>query len=508
MITLPYLLLVSSLMARVDYHWNTPQSQFLLIQAVPNGPTEYIDLEGAVRAGKSTAPAHKLARYAIKYPGIHMAATRWTQDGLDAQVKPLWRDTANALGLKLVWHAGEEYDEVQPYGSRVYLRALKSSEDTNRFAKLAGLTLAILWIDQPEEADGKVVSAYIPARLSQPGFPHEAWFTPNPVGEDHWLGEWFPVDDETPLAPHHHYIHTSIYDNRRILGEPYIADMEAKYPPGSALRRRFVDGLRGLGVVGDPVYQGYFSRDWHVAKETIPFYSNWPLYEAWDFGWGHPAVLWTQYIKGQWRVLAEAMGSGALPDFADWAIEQRGARFPNAVRIESVCDPAGFAHDSQGHRDTAAEMLELKGILLAPHEIVKNYNHPAVEYNAIQRTTGLMRGTSSPGKPQYLIDPSCRTFIAGCEAGYIWSDKGYTGSLGSVKKVDKQRDTVYNHLQDCWLYTLLRWGSGAMTQEQVDKMQTKLAAQEERRRQHDVDITERRASLARRHAGLGRGGYN
>ena len=75
-------------MPRVDVHWNAPQSRFLTTCATVGGPAEYIDLEGAVRAGKSTPCAAKLARYAVRYPGIHMAAARWTQDSLDAQIKP------------------------------------------------------------------------------------------------------------------------------------------------------------------------------------------------------------------------------------------------------------------------------------------------------------------------------------------------------------------------------------------------------------------------------------
>ena len=44
-----------------------------------------------------------------------------------------------------------------------------------------------------------------------------------------------------------------MYDNRVALGEAYIQALEAAYSAGSVLRRRFIEGLRGLSVVGDPV---------------------------------------------------------------------------------------------------------------------------------------------------------------------------------------------------------------------------------------------------------------
>src|SRR5688572_30450189 len=170
------------------FNWNAPQSQFKQIRGVPNGPIQYIDYEGAVRAGKTTAPASKACDYAIEYSGIHLCASRWKDTDLWAQVVPAWRDMVRRYGLRTKWHPDEQYDEILPYGSRMYLRALHTNELDSRYSKLAGLTLAILWVDQPEEVPEDVIDAYVPARLSQPGFPKELWLTPNPVDEtDHWI---------------------------------------------------------------------------------------------------------------------------------------------------------------------------------------------------------------------------------------------------------------------------------------------------------------------------------
>jgi hypothetical protein len=392
--TISLCLLLVSLMPRADFHWNRPQSQFITTCAAPGGPTQYIDFEGAVRAGKSTPCVAKLARYAQQYPGIHMAACRWTQDALDAQIKPLWRMMAAQRGLQLQWHSDEGYDEVVGTGARLYLRGLHASEDSQRYSKLAGLTLALIWIDQPEEisnTDEDVVLAYIPARLSQVGYPHEVWFTPNPVGNDHWVAQWFPLEG---VRPNYHFIHTSIYDNRHILGDEYIRDMEDKHPEGSAFRMRFVDGNRGLGFAGKPVYAGYFSRvlrrgdvklPWHV-QPSVPYDRRFPIFEGWDFGYSHPAVLWSQFVNGQWRILAELQGTNESADaFGDRAVQLRGELFPQAFRFESVCDPAGFAKGA-GLQGTVADLFAKKGVFFAAYDEVKGYNAPQVESNAIQTT--------------------------------------------------------------------------------------------------------------------------
>ena len=503
------LCLLSSLMPRVDFSWNRPQSRFITLQAVPGGPIEYVNLEGAVRAGKSTPCAAKLARYAVKYPGINMAAARWTQDALDAQVKPLWRSVAASRGLHLEWHGDEGYDEVVGTGSRVYLRGIHASEDTQRYSKLAGLTLAVLWIDQPEEIsndDEDVILAYVPARMSQVGYPHEVWLTPNPVGNDHWVAQWFPLDDP---RPNYHLIHTSIYDNRHILGDAYITDMEERHPEGSAFRLRFIDGKRGLGISGKPVYAGYFSKalrfegqrvPWHVRPRVL-YDRRFPVFEGWDFGYTHPAVLWTQFIEGQWRILSELLGTNqSVDDFADEALRYRGELFPDAYRIESVCDPAGFSKGSQGQKQTAVEVLLEKGVIVADFDTVKGYNHPQTEFGAIQSTMKLLRQTVR-GQPAVLIDERCVNFALGMEAGYIWSDRQYAGTLGSVKTPDKKRDTEYNHLQDCWLYTLLRFGGASMTVEQATRQQARIQSQALRRSQQDTDPHRWQTPIARR------GGY-
>ena len=112
----------------------------------------FIDFEGSIRAGKTTPLVWKIITYCINYPGIQCMLCRWTGDALDAQLKPKFYEecpkelfpTGKARG----WNAKEEYQEFAN-GSRVYLRSLKSSDDTARYAKFAGLTLAVIGVDQP-----------------------------------------------------------------------------------------------------------------------------------------------------------------------------------------------------------------------------------------------------------------------------------------------------------------------------------------------------------------------
>ena len=477
------------------FNWNAPQSQFKQIRAVPNGPIQYIDYEGAVRAGKTTAPASKACDYAIEYPGIHMGAARWKDTDLWAQVVPAWRDMVRRYGLRTKWHPDEQYDEIQPYGSRMYLRALHTNELDSRYSKLAGLTLAVLWIDQPEEAPEDVVDAYIPARLSQPNYPHEVWLTPNPVDEtDHWLAQWFPTDP-AKRKPDHWLIHTSLYDNVHGVGEQYVRDMEAKYPAGHPLRRRFIEGLRGLSIVGKPVYAGYFNRRIHV-DEGVRFDPSVPLIEAWDFGHHHPAVLWSQFVRGSWHVLGEVMGQDQfIEEFAPWVLQQRAALFPGAD-VWACCDPAGARLDSQGINNTAVNILN--GFQVYPRW-VDGSNSPTFRDAAIQKISAALTKLHRDG-PAVKVHPRCRLFIDGLEAGYIWDERSVANSI-SPNTRRPRKDGTYDHLQNDAEYTWLNYGPVQMDEKQAAKLERRMVAQANtaRRDRDPADPVGRR--------GTQRGGY-
>lgn len=500
------LLLLASLVAIVHLHWNVPQSQFLQIRAEPYGPIEYVDFEGAVRAGKSTPAAAKLATYALEYPGIHLAAARWSQDNLDAQVKPIWRDTARQFGIVLRWNPHEEFDELDN-GSRVYLRALKSSEETQRYSKLAGLTLACLWLDQAEEVPQDVADAYVPARLSQPGFPHEVWYTPNPPDEDHWVAHQFP---EIAPPPHHTYIRTSVYDNRHNLGDAYIADLEAKYPVGSPLRRRFIDGRRGLRVIGKPVYAGYFRREHHVAEELL-LNRELPLIETIDYGHHHPCVLWQQFLPwGGLHWLGGLMGADLfLEDFAPIIKQQRAQWFPKAREIWWASDPAGSANNSSGVQKTGIEVLNDNGIY--PRTIA-NSNSPVMRDFALQTIAGYLRRRTPRGTEAFQIHASrwkvvsargdeTRTFgVDAFEAGYVWGPRPVR--VGNKLINIPLKDGYYEHVMNCGEYGVLNYGPAQPSKVDEDK----LARQAQARAQRDDDPVpggfRRRGGASR-----GRGGY-
>lgn len=426
--------------------WSKPQTEFMRATA------RYVACEGAIRSGKSTALVWKIITYAIEYPGISMMLSRWTDDGLQMQLKKLFYDECPPEFLGR-WHAREQCQDFRN-GSRLYLRALKTVDLKSRYAKFSGLTLAVIGVDQPEEVPEDVMSALV-GRLSQQGFPQQLLLTPNPPSLDHWLSHpetgWFPEGKD--LKPDHQLIQLSVYDNRRHLGNAYIRFLEEKYPEGHPLRRRFIEGKRGLTVGGDAVYKGIFRRDLHVTGHLSPNYAQ-PLLESWDFGHTHPAVAWGQFLPtGALHIYDEFLGDNEFIDtFVPRVLARRQKHFSRFTEIWTCCDPSGADKGTQGMRYTPVDVLRDAGIF--PRWVDASNTPPRRDY-AIQALARLMLRLTKEG-PSFQLHQRCAILADGFEAGYVWADRSRQHSLYPNIRVPL-KDGYYDHLQNTMEYLILNF---------------------------------------------------
>jgi hypothetical protein len=460
--------------------WNRPQSIFRRIRGSAGGALVYKDMEGAVGSGKTTAPAWMLVEYATDFPGIHMCIGAWTDEMLGPP-KTAFLAAARDVGFSveagnLTWHGGqgEEYYEVEGYGSWIYVRSLRASEDDMRYMKLAGLSLSVLWIDQPEPVPKDVYDAYIPARMRQPGYPHEIWLSPNPLDDDHWLSREFPTQDAF-AKPDHHYIHVALRDNVANVGERFVLDMEAAHPPGSVTHNLQVAGHRGPSLKGVPVYKGYFDEDIHV-EGRLRLDPRYPLLEGWDFGQEKPAVSWWQFLEhlGALRCLGSVKGESLfLEDFAPKVLEIRERWFPTlkmstldgAPNVWTWCDPNG-ATNTSGSQQTAVSILQDYNVQAA---FDGNANAAPIRGTAIQVLAGFMRRIAEDGSPAFQMHPRCielaknkdgeleeketRLMVSAFRVGYVWSELAASDANPNVRKPKK--GTRYDDLMNTAEYVVI-----------------------------------------------------
>jgi hypothetical protein len=202
------------------------------------------------------------------------------------------------FGAALKWNSEEKYylfpngpNEQQPYegGSRVYSFGLMSPVPMRRYAKLRGLGVSRIYIDQAEELPpdffGELVQRMRQQRLRA---------SDDAERRTRWMRtrgrlKAFPSDNEPEQIA---YYAISIFDNAHNLPAETIADALSTYPVTHASHRSKVLGKRGLNVVGKPVYGGAFNRALHWRPLT--FNREMPLEVGFDFGKHHPCALFRQ----------------------------------------------------------------------------------------------------------------------------------------------------------------------------------------------------------------------
>ena len=269
-----------------------------------------------------------------------------------------------------------------------------------------------------------------------------------------------------------------MYDNRNTLGDEYIADLEAAYPPGTVLRRRFIEGLRGLSVVGEPVYAGYFQRPLHV-EENLACNPEVPLLEGWDFGHGHPCVVWVQFLPwGALHVLGGVMGGSMfIEEFCPIALQYRAQWFPRILEVKSTGDPAGESFSPHGVATSAVDVLRKNGVVV---RLVPSANRVDRRDVAIQSIApGYMRRITPQG-PAFKVAPrfivvikrgttSTPVLVDGFEAGYVWDTKS-TATTSNPNTRRPLKDGFYDHSQNGCEYVMLAFGpaSGVKTKAPED----------------------------------------
>lgn len=475
--------------------------------------TRHLDLEGAIRSGKTTAAVWKIIHSCLTYAGIHWLAFRYSDDDTRTKLKPLISKSLGDIDVGAAWHAAERCFQFVN-GSKLYCFGLKAQDQQSRYAKLRGTTLAGIYGDQAEEFDYDVYQELI-GRLTQSGYPHQLLLTPNPPSEDHWLALEFPTDNR---HAGNRYLRVSIYDNAQNLDAEVIRDLEQVYPVGHPKHGPMLLGIRGLGVQGRPVYGALDPREPATAafdrarhERPLQLDARLPLYEGIDYGKAHPCVVWAQYTPwGELFFLGGIMGHHLyLEDFAPIIQQYRRRWFPAATELLSCCDPAGSHSSSHGLKATGVKLLRDLGfqVIYQPDS-----NSPAVRRAIIERLAGYMRRRSTRGEA-FGVDSerwlrigaatvTRHHFLAdGFEAGYVWDR--HQVSVGGKRMDRPLKDGWYEHGQNAAEYLEHNFGGPQPTLETM----LERAAARRPRDVEDIDPYDLLVQAAQHRAGRHRGGY-
>jgi hypothetical protein len=202
---------------------------------------------------------------------------------------------------------------------------------------------------------------------------------------------------------------------------------------------------------GDPVYPLF---DAGAAVKPTEYNPHLPLWRGWDFGYRHPAVVWTQlWPDGTLAFLHElyptlnadetpGLGTSAM---AQLVLEETRKRFPgaddlaNSAGVFDFCDPAGTQHKDASEY-TSIELLSQVGI------------HP--EWSVVGRKSRiayLRRYIEEPCK--FRINPHCVLLIKALTGAYRYPEETSGGADREMPDLGKKvQEEPYIHIIDALEY--------------------------------------------------------
>lgn len=444
-----------------------------------NDTTREIDLEGALSSGKTTGCIFKELEALKANPGMWSFACRYSDKDTSTKLKPAFEELMTYRRESPLWNSKEMFYEFEQ-GQRLYMFGIKAADQMSRYSKLRGLGVSRIYVDQAEELPGDI-SLELRARLRQKGFNHQLTFSPNPTNVNHWLAKQFP--DKNTIAGRR-YLTLSLYDNAHNLPQESITALEAAYPPEHAKHRSVILGLRGVNVMGEPVYGGYFARKLHVCPIRID--EDAPILEGIVFGRGNPCIVWCQQpYAGGLRFLGGILGQELfLEDFLPIARRHRRQWFGERAVFKSCCPPMGEKESRLGTRYTNLNILRKAQFTPIWKDTA---NAPDVRSALIERIGGYMRRRTIDGEEALTVSDDvthwlrasregieqCPFITEGFEAGYVWARN--TVSVSNEEIRVPLSDDWFEHGMRCVEQIELNFGCDLSTSQERDQRSAAVA---------------------------------
>ena len=420
---------------------------------------------GPVGSGKSTVCCFEIFRRCSQMPKCKdgFRRSRWcivrnTRDQLKKTTLKTWLQWF-PNGVVGHWKESEMtfFLEVGDIRAEIMFLPLDTPDDQQR---LLSLELTGVFINEAREVHPDLIIA---SRSRMPRYPGKAMLqqtlgedgkmTPpkywsglimdtNPPSEDSWLYDQFEIDKPSGwvifrqpggLTPH--------AENLDALGATYYQDMMDGSTPDFV--RVHVDGDYGRSLVGRPVYESTFVKDFHVAKEPlIPLeFELYPLIIGMDFGRTPAAIFGQKTPRGAVHVLdALYVENIGLEKFLEEYVKPLiSRRFPKN-RVLVIGDPAGWAK-TQLSEESVADVFRRQGM----QSVRAPTNNPEKRIAAVEK----LLSKQSDGKAMLLFDPRCTHLIHGLYGGYKYKRK-QSGEYETSPMKDQ-----YSHDNDALQYFAL-----------------------------------------------------
>ncbi len=458
----------------------THQHIFPKQQQILDSITKYLYCQGGVGSGKTIAFAAKAVKMSLTIPENRGVVSRLNYDEL---FDSCWRDIKSCIRrlvdrdiipapeyskkvqgdyTQINFHNGSEIKAIQ---GKNWNRGLGSShgwfwvedamESQEEFftgnetsaGLLSRLRLLPVWYDQKTYKVG----------VREHGSLHGMVSTnPPPIG--HYLHKLFgnkpglhKLGDDTV-----EWIQTITPDNLSA-GANYakgLIAVQAKMGHNKNTVSRIIYGESTPAYGGIPVFPT-FQHERHVAD--IVYKPTLPLVRGWDFGFHHPAVVFSNLYKcnkgtNHYFTLSEIADcfSADVWELYKLVKDHTDTLYKNCCLILDGGDRSGYRHSSS-NKDKRSDMR----VLMADYKIPFRWRYLDIQ-SSLQYMRGLLKDKCACGLEQILISNQCPVLIGALEGGYK-----FVKHRNSPVQDKPTEDKYFADIACAWRYgaeNFVRWG--------------------------------------------------
>jgi hypothetical protein len=434
-------------MASVDYNCIPSLASFHRSQA------RVRIVRGPIGSGKTTGMIAELLRIACEQEPDPEDGIRRTRMLVVRNTLPQLKQTCLASILQFLrpiadWRPSESTVRIR-FGdveSDWLLLPLDSEQNVQR---LLSLELTFCWVSEAREVDPQLVMNALSRCGRYPSVAHGGATRYGLIAESNSFrtdSPWFELLEENLPPNWEYFVQPSALspeaDWLQYLPKTYYSDLIQSNDPEWV--EQYIENKYGESLDGQAVFKNSFSKEFHVASDTLSPIPTLPLIVGMDFA-RHPAAVICQIDpRGRLLVLAEAeeenMGVEMFTNefLTPLLASDRFRGCPHYV----VGDPSGVSRSQIGE-ESVFDALRRLGYPAFP----ATTNQISPRIRAVEKFLVQQRG----GGAAMLIDPSCHVLIQGFQSRYRYKKR----SNGAVDMATPEKTRPWADVHDALQYACL-----------------------------------------------------
>ena len=412
-------------------------------------------VRGPIGSGKTTAMIAELLKLACEQEPDPEDGIRRTRMLVVRNTMPQLKTTCLVSIMQFL----RPIAEWRPSDSTVRIRfgdvesdwLMLPLDSEQNIQRLLSLELTYCWVSEAREVDPDMVKNALSRCGRFPAMNHGGATRYGLIAESNSFrtdSPWFALLEDNLPDNWEYFVQPSALDSKadwlQYLPRDYYTDLIESNSPEWV--EQYIENKYGESLDGQAVYKHSFTREFHVADNSLLPIPTMPIIVGMDFARWPAAVFCQVDPRGRLLVLAELEHEnlGVEAFTSEYILPMLASDRFRSCPHYIVGDPSGVARSQIGEESV---FDALKRLGLPAYPAMTNNIQPRLR--AVEKYLQQQRD----GGPAFLIDPSCHVLIQGFQSKYRYKKRS-DGQIDDTKP-DKIRPwaDVHDALQYACLGT-------------------------------------------------------